>query len=164
MICAFDHGSLVKDVMNRMKANNIDEKYAEGEENCARIRWATLFRKLVQYCMLKGYLRRVREYYISLDDATPTSNGNHLQAAMRVKFKANLRDLCDGTNDTDSLACLGYSKFDDRLRRSETSVVPLSRFQLARLADRSQERAQLVHSFGRSRHALEMIGSFCLVN
>jgi hypothetical protein len=26
MICAFDHGSLVKDVVNRMEANNIDEK------------------------------------------------------------------------------------------------------------------------------------------
>ena len=26
MICAFDHGSLVKDVVNKMKANNIDEK------------------------------------------------------------------------------------------------------------------------------------------
>jgi hypothetical protein len=26
MICAFDHGSLVKDVISKMKANNIDEK------------------------------------------------------------------------------------------------------------------------------------------
>lgn len=26
MICAFDHGSLVKDVINKMRSNNIDEK------------------------------------------------------------------------------------------------------------------------------------------
>ncbi|CAF4327882.1 unnamed protein product [Rotaria socialis] len=99
MICAFDHGSLVKDVVNKMKANNIDEK------------------KLVQYCVLKGYLRRVRDYRISIDDSTyignnasgPTngiSNGND-QA--KSKIQTTLRDLCDGTNDSDSLACLGYA-------------------------------------------------------
>ncbi|CAF1474688.1 unnamed protein product [Rotaria magnacalcarata] len=98
MICAFDHGSLVKDVVNKMKANNIDEK------------------KLVQYCVLKGYLQRVRDYRISLDDsiyignngnghANGNSNGNE-QA--KSKMQTTLRELCDGTNDSDSLACLGY--------------------------------------------------------
>lgn len=27
MICAFDHGSLVKDVISKIKSNNIDEKF-----------------------------------------------------------------------------------------------------------------------------------------
>ncbi|CAF0906843.1 unnamed protein product [Adineta ricciae] len=97
MICAFDHGSLVKDVVNKMKANNIDEK------------------KLVQYCALKGYLRRVREYRISMDESiymnnnTETSNGNAEEVEpAKSKFKKTIRDLCDGTNDTDSIACHGY--------------------------------------------------------
>jgi len=100
MICAFDHGSLVKDVINKMKANNIDEK------------------KLVQYCVLRGYLRRVRDYRISLDESTymnntdtnnPQPNGNtDGNDPAKTKLKKDLRVLCDGTNDSDSLACLGY--------------------------------------------------------
>jgi hypothetical protein len=27
----------------------------------------------------------------------------------KTKLKKTLRDLCDGTNDSDSLACSGYS-------------------------------------------------------
>jgi len=102
MICAFDHGSLVKDVVNRMDANNIDEK------------------KLVQYCVLKGYLRRVREYRVSLDDpSSDVSNGNDSSqetkngiqqngSASKIKPKILPKDFYDGTNDSDSLACLGY--------------------------------------------------------
>ncbi|CAF4989615.1 unnamed protein product [Rotaria sp. Silwood1] len=99
MICAFDHGSLVKDVVNKMKANNIDEK------------------KLVQYCVLKGYLRRVRDYRISLDDSVYMNNNNNNASSnggsngndtTKSKMQTTLRDLCDGTNDGDSLGCLGY--------------------------------------------------------
>ncbi|CAF0848725.1 unnamed protein product [Rotaria sp. Silwood1] len=102
MICAFDHGSLVKDVVNKMKANNIDEK------------------KLVQYCVLKGYLRRVRDYRISLDDSVYVNNNNNNNNnassnggsngndTTKSKMQTTLRDLCDGTNDGDSLGCLGY--------------------------------------------------------
>lgn len=99
MICAFDHGSLVKDVVNRIKAYNIDEK------------------KLVQYCVLKGYLRRVREYRIAFDESIYMTNNNdngHLNGInetnnpTKAKVKNTVRDLCDGTNDTDSLACSGY--------------------------------------------------------
>ncbi|CAF2371927.1 unnamed protein product [Rotaria sp. Silwood2] len=98
MICAFDHGSLVKDVVNKMKANNIDEK------------------KLVQYCVLKGYLRRVRDYRISLDESIYMNNNNNVCSngssngndTPKSKMQTTLKDLCDGTNDSDSLACLGY--------------------------------------------------------
>jgi hypothetical protein len=70
----------------------------------------------VQYCVLKGYLRRVRDYRISLDDSiyinnnNGHSNGNTDGNEMaKTKLKKTLRDLCDGTNDSDSLACSGYS-------------------------------------------------------
>jgi hypothetical protein len=75
----------------------------------------------VQYCVLKGYLRRVREYRISLDE--PISNTNATGPSQENKFdihdnevlgkmilKKTLKDLYDGTNDSDSLACLGHSK------------------------------------------------------
>ena len=71
----------------------------------------------MQYCALKGYLRRVRDYRISLDESiyinsnTETSNGNAEEVEpSKPKPKKILRDLCDGTNDSDSLACQGYSK------------------------------------------------------
>jgi hypothetical protein len=71
----------------------------------------------VQYCALKGYLRRVRDYRISLDESVYMNNNNNVQSngntngneIAKTKFKKTLRDLCDGTNDSDSLACLGYS-------------------------------------------------------
>ncbi|CAF1063509.1 unnamed protein product [Adineta steineri] len=121
MICAFDHGSLVKDVVNKMKANNIDEK------------------KLVQYCVLNDYLRRVRDYRISLDESVyintnnlhsnGTSDGND---PSKSKIKKTLRDLCDGTNDSDSLACLGYI-FNSRLiptarKSTQQSLPPLDSY------------------------------------
>ncbi|UJR15766.1 hypothetical protein I4U23_002700 [Adineta vaga] len=97
MICAFDHGSLVKDVVNKIKANNIDEK------------------KLVQYCVLKEYLRRVRDYRISLDESIyMDTNNNSVNGTVdstdlaKIRLKKTLRELCDGTNDSDNLACLGY--------------------------------------------------------
>lgn len=73
----------------------------------------------MQYCVLKGYLRRVREYRVCLDESTylnpnTTSNGLANGTAdenARNKSKKTLRDLCDGTNDSDSLACLGYSMY-----------------------------------------------------
>jgi len=69
--------------------------------------------------VLKGYLRRVRDYRISLDESIyMTNNNNNVLSngntdgneANKTKFKKTLQDLCDGTNDSDSLACLGYSK------------------------------------------------------
>lgn len=72
----------------------------------------------MQYCVLKGYLRRVRDYRISLDDSVYMNNNNvngHSNGntdgneIAKTKLKKTLRDLCDGTNDSDSLACLGYS-------------------------------------------------------
>jgi hypothetical protein len=73
----------------------------------------------VQYCELQGYLRRVRDYRISLDESVYMNNNNNAQSngnldgnePNKLKIKKTLRDLCDGTNDSDSLACLGYSKY-----------------------------------------------------
>lgn len=124
MICAFDHGSLVKDVVNRMKANNIDEKWVHWSAYI--VRWLSnhfYSRKLVQYCVLKGYLRRVREYRVSLDDSPiQTNNGytqapetnaesNEINSLAKYKLRKKLREVYDGTNDTDSLACMNYSKW-----------------------------------------------------
>lgn len=75
----------------------------------------------MQYCVLKGYLRRVRDYRIALDDSPGTENGNgqaietsfdrrENALAAKLNGKKSLRDLCDGTNDSDSLACLGHRK------------------------------------------------------
>ena len=72
------------------------------------------FRKLVQYCVLKGYLRRVREYRISLDDSIDSNNNGNADENAKTKLKKTLRDLCDGTHDIDSLACLGYSMYYSR--------------------------------------------------
>jgi hypothetical protein len=70
----------------------------------------------VQYCALKGYLRRVRDYRVSLDESTYPENNNNGHSdgneAAKTKAKKTLRELCDGTNDSDSLACLGYSKYN----------------------------------------------------
>lgn len=74
-------------------------------------------RKLVQYCVLKGYLRRVRDYRISLDESAYMSgneSGNgHSNGSDsgKSKMQTTLRELCDGTNDSDSLACAGYCKY-----------------------------------------------------
>ncbi len=38
-----------------------------------------------------------------------TTDGND---ATKTKVKKSLRDLCDGTNDSDSVACSGYSKYN----------------------------------------------------
>jgi len=73
----------------------------------------------VQYCVLKGYLRRVRDYRISLDDSIYINNNNNGYSngntdgneMAKTKLKKTLRDLCDGTNDSDSLACSGYSMY-----------------------------------------------------
>lgn len=81
-----------------------------------------IFRKLVQYCVLKGYLRRVRDFRISLDETTPMNNFNARQnenktneidheSINKAKLKKDLRELCDGTHDSDSLACSGFGKF-----------------------------------------------------
>ena len=120
MICAFDHGSLVKDVVNRIEGNNIDEKSVVLSLSLASCYTALLLlcRKLVQYCVLKGYLRRVRDYRISLDDTLgldnangqANSDGRENGLATKVKGKKSLKELCDGTNDSDSLACLGHRK------------------------------------------------------
>lgn len=118
MICAFDHGSLVKDVVNKMKANNIDEKYrSPTSDRFPRTHVRSPRRKLVQYCVLKGYLRRVRDYRVSLDESAYISSSNVLPLgnadgadSAKMKLKKTLRELCDGTNDSDSLACSGYSK------------------------------------------------------
>ena len=79
-------------------------------------------RKLVQYCVLKGYLRRVREYRVSLDDpSTDVIHGNESGqehnngssengAASKPRPKKSSKDLYDGTQDMDSLSCLGYGK------------------------------------------------------
>ncbi len=77
-------------------------------------------RKLVQYCVLKGYLRRVRDYRISLDESIYINNGHSNgntdgNEIVKTKFKKTLRDLCDGTNDSDSLACSGYSMLNIEL-------------------------------------------------
>lgn len=88
----------------------------------------------MQYCVLKGYLRRVRDYRISSDesnnfitgsnnpnasDGNNTTNNNSQSngsssdgETAKLKMKNTLRDLCDGTNDSDSLACLGYGKYN----------------------------------------------------
>ncbi len=75
----------------------------------------------MQYCVLQGYLRRVRDYRISLDESVYMNNNNNNNAQSngnldgnepnKSKIKKTLKDLCDGTNDSDSLACLGYSKY-----------------------------------------------------
>ena len=80
----------------------------------------------MQYSVLKGYLRRVRDYRISLDESiymtsmsNTNNNNNNVHSsgnsveneAAKLKIKNTLRDLCDGTNDSDSLACLGYRKY-----------------------------------------------------
>jgi hypothetical protein len=73
-------------------------------------------RKLVQYCALKGYLRRVRDYRISLNESGPVNNtngnsdGTEITAASKGKLKKTLLELCDGALDSDSLACLGHGK------------------------------------------------------
>lgn len=82
----------------------------------------------MQYCVLKGYLRRVREYRISLDDPTHVNpiktatnglpNGTSAENG-KNKSKKPLRDLCDGTNDSDSLACHGYSMYSRTRRRND---------------------------------------------
>ena len=72
----------------------------------------------MQFCVLKGYLRRVRDYRISLEGSVHL-NTNNIQPngesegseAAKVKPKKTLRDFCDGTNDSDSLACLGFRKY-----------------------------------------------------
>lgn len=91
--------------------------------NCAASRsFHNFLRKLVQYCVLKGYLRRVREYRVSLDDpSTEAINGNESGqeisngtgengSASKTKPKKLSKDMYDGTHDMDSLACLGHSK------------------------------------------------------
>ncbi len=74
----------------------------------------------MQYCVLKGYLRRVRDYRISLDESAYINNNNNNgyingntdgNEIAKTKFKKTLRELCDGTHDSDSLACLGYSMY-----------------------------------------------------
>lgn len=67
----------------------------------------------MQYCVLKGYLRRVREYRISLDDPIDSNNNNGTTTSEngKTKSKKNLRELCDGTHDSDSLACLDNSMY-----------------------------------------------------
>ncbi len=70
----------------------------------------------MQYCVLKGYLRRVRDYRISLDESIYINNNNNGHSngneTAKTKLKKTLRDLCDGTNDSDSLACSGYSMYN----------------------------------------------------
>lgn len=67
----------------------------------------------MQYCVLKGYLRRVREYRISVDDPTDSNGNGNADENAKTKLKKTPRDLCDGSHDIDSLACLGYSMYDD---------------------------------------------------
>ncbi len=83
-----------------------------------RIFFLLFSRKLVQYCVLKGYLRRVRDYRISLDEPAYMNNNAHTngntdgnEIAKTKLNKKTLRELCDGTHDSDSLACLGYSMY-----------------------------------------------------
>lgn len=75
----------------------------------------------MQYCVLKGYLRRVRDYPISLDDSIYINNDNNSNGHIngntdanelaKTKLRKTIRELCDGTNDSDSLACLNYSMY-----------------------------------------------------
>ena len=93
-----------------------------------------LSRKLVQYCVLKGYLRRVREYRVSLDESIYMNNNNNGYVngttdavdASKAKAKKTLRELCDGTHDTDSLACLGHC-----MCRKHESIISFDSFILA---------------------------------
>ncbi len=73
----------------------------------------------MQYSVLKGYLRRVREYRISIDESIymNSNNNGHVNGTTdaievpKMKPKKPLRELCDGTHDTDSMACLGHGMY-----------------------------------------------------
>jgi len=95
----------------------------------------------VQYCVLKGYLRRVRDYRILVDESIYMTNNNNnnnngneqpnvandANGVAKSKVGKTLRDLCDGTNDSDSLACSGYSKTKlDRFDRFQTCIYVFS--------------------------------------
>ena len=70
----------------------------------------------MQFCVLKGYLRRVREYCISLDESVDTNNSIYLNGdcnendTSKSSTEPIPQDICDGTNDSDSLACSGFGK------------------------------------------------------